>query len=101
FQAEDGIRDDLVTGVQTCALPISGRRCRSTVKGAKTARPAASATRKSAGNHARIARTLARAACSSGRAHRRLALRDPILHRRARSEERRVGKETLHSEVRE
>src|SRR5258708_7451070 len=23
FQAEDGIRDDLVTGVQTCALPIS------------------------------------------------------------------------------
>src|SRR5207247_6730846 len=40
FQAEDGIRDPLVTGVQTCALPISawlwsgsrflrrGRRCR-------------------------------------------------------------------------
>src|SRR5207244_6793966 len=30
FQAEDGIRDDLVTGVQTCALPISLRtaRCR-------------------------------------------------------------------------
>src|SRR6185436_13698944 len=27
FQAEDGIRDDLVTGVQTCALPIwLGRR---------------------------------------------------------------------------
>src|SRR5256714_8860692 len=23
FQAEDGIRDKLVTGVQTCALPIS------------------------------------------------------------------------------
>src|SRR5258708_18698511 len=23
FQAEDGIRDDLVTGLQTCALPIS------------------------------------------------------------------------------
>src|SRR5258708_34270939 len=22
FQAEDGIRDDLVTGIQTCALPI-------------------------------------------------------------------------------
>src|SRR5258708_30242079 len=35
FQAEDGIRDDLVTGVQTCALPISrtkpqGRRNNST-----------------------------------------------------------------------
>src|SRR5699024_182776 len=29
FQAEDGIRDRNVTGVQTCALPISGqyRRC--------------------------------------------------------------------------
>src|SRR5205823_9542155 len=26
FQAEDGIRDKLVTGVQTCALPISGVR---------------------------------------------------------------------------
>src|SRR6266511_726737 len=26
FQAEDGIRDFHVTGVQTCALPISARR---------------------------------------------------------------------------
>src|SRR5207244_8106069 len=26
FQAEDGIRDDLVTGVQTCALPIYAER---------------------------------------------------------------------------
>src|SRR5258708_5067170 len=26
FQAEDGIRDDLVTGVQTCALPICAPR---------------------------------------------------------------------------
>src|SRR5260370_9810767 len=25
FQAEDGIRDSSVTGVQTCALPISGQ----------------------------------------------------------------------------
>src|SRR5690606_39829322 len=31
FQAEDGIRDFHVTGVQTCALPISaGRRCAAT-----------------------------------------------------------------------
>src|SRR5215207_5965867 len=28
FQAEDGIRDPLVTGVQTCALPISSRGAR-------------------------------------------------------------------------
>src|SRR5437763_16243141 len=27
FQAEDGIRDTSVTGVQTCALPISKRPC--------------------------------------------------------------------------
>src|SRR2546430_5981606 len=27
FQAEDGIRDLTVTGVQTCALPISSPRC--------------------------------------------------------------------------
>src|SRR5713226_6982253 len=27
FQAEDGIRDGRVTGVQTCALPISLGRC--------------------------------------------------------------------------
>src|SRR5690606_40265789 len=27
FQAEDGIRDFHVTGVQTCALPISGMAC--------------------------------------------------------------------------
>src|SRR3990170_6953819 len=28
FKAEDGIRDDLVTGVQTCALPICRSRAR-------------------------------------------------------------------------
>src|SRR5205823_11606719 len=28
FQAEDGIRDKLVTGVQTCALPISSGRAK-------------------------------------------------------------------------
>src|SRR5258708_905043 len=28
FQAEDGIRDDLVTGVQTCALPITSKSFR-------------------------------------------------------------------------
>src|SRR6266404_5152291 len=28
FQAEDGIRDKLVTGVQTCALPISAHKLR-------------------------------------------------------------------------
>src|SRR5687767_79839 len=31
FQAEDGIRDKLVTGVQTCALPICWRKVREAV----------------------------------------------------------------------
>src|SRR2546427_8837919 len=37
FQAEDGIRDLTVTGVQTCALPISNR---SASDGARNPRPA-------------------------------------------------------------
>src|SRR5437588_1746612 len=32
FQAEDGIRDHCVTGVQTCALPISKPRPLSTIR---------------------------------------------------------------------
>src|SRR5438552_11362109 len=49
FQAEDGIRDDLVTGVQTCALPIClarwpprrGRPCASRAAGPRPRWPAA------------------------------------------------------------
>src|SRR2546425_7539435 len=36
FQAEDGIRDKLVTGVQTCALPISRRRRRGRCPGRRS-----------------------------------------------------------------
>src|SRR5690625_2070621 len=32
FQAEDGIRDGHVTGVQTCALPISSQMVRDTLQ---------------------------------------------------------------------
>src|SRR5260363_220301 len=48
FQAEDGIRADLVTGVQTCALPIyvggrasrlSGQRSRSAPDGDRPVQP--------------------------------------------------------------
>ena len=40
FQAEDGIRDYKVTGVQTCALPISAQREMGSIKngGAAAAR---------------------------------------------------------------
>src|SRR5207244_7737038 len=37
FQAEDGIRDDLVTGVQTCALPISTASVRAAQKPTRSA----------------------------------------------------------------
>src|SRR5438552_11775094 len=71
FQAEDGIRDDLVTGVQTCALPIC-RRARRT------------ATRTLPVTDGRAANS---PAGSNGR------YRDRWSSRRCRSEERRVGKE--------
>src|SRR5207247_5575929 len=68
FQAEDGIRDPLVTGVQTCALPISDL---------KLERPDARASNRASNP------------CSTGR-----ALQQPRTRRGGgRSEERRVGKE--------
>src|SRR5687767_16041574 len=40
FQAEDGIRDKLVTGVQTCALPISRRASTAPCRASPAAGPA-------------------------------------------------------------
>src|SRR5207253_4964022 len=71
FQAEDGIRDGHVTGVQTCALPISARRGSSARRGG----PRATARR--------AARRRRGAGARGTRARRRAS----------RSEERRVGKE--------
>src|SRR2546425_1983066 len=48
FQAEDGIRDKLVTGVQTCALPISAHPPGRLRLGAAAARHAARAARPAA-----------------------------------------------------
>src|SRR5438552_15596267 len=69
FQAEDGIRDDLVTGVQTCALPISARSRR---------------------NLPSLVR-----ACANEPPPVRVGVREITSHflRLSRSEERRVGKE--------
>src|SRR2546429_5011347 len=67
FQAEDGIRDVAVTGVQTCALPISRPGVHGTPQ---RARP---------GEHPAIARPQ--------------DLGVPLERGRPRSEERRVGKE--------
>src|SRR5207244_7930728 len=73
FQAEDGIRDDLVTGVQTCALPISPRF-----------RPAWT----SAGN-AGLTPVERTSTESPGRVQSSIGARRFV----SRSEERRVGKE--------
>src|SRR5438552_19210074 len=70
FQAEDGIRDDLVTGVQTCALPIfTGRALR---------------------DEAREHQAEAAAGVSSSRSARPVSAKNASARR---SEERRVGKE--------
>src|SRR5206468_12160667 len=70
FQAEDGIRDLIVTGVQTCALPISARAARGSRVRAHDVRPElASAVRAAGADWA-------------------------ATPQQARSEERRVGKES-------
>src|SRR2546425_11199769 len=76
FQAEDGIRDKLVTGVQTCALPISCAP-RSSHAARRAPGPGGS------GSGARDARAARRLTASRSRCSK--ACR--------RSEERGVGKE--------
>src|SRR5438309_4830110 len=74
FQAEDGIRDGTVTGVQTCALPISYRklvRCR-------TASPSTTYKFTIGSNEMLISKNLETSLVFNGG---------------TRSEERRVGKE--------
>src|SRR5690625_7862051 len=81
FQAEDGIRDGHVTGVQTCALPISLPRFGSTVRSTeptpdrwagmprspRRAGPPGRAASASSGRTARVARSkgleIGRASC--------------------------------------
>src|SRR5437764_11855144 len=84
FQAEDGIRDTSVTGVQTCALPI----LRAPARGGCAAR-----RRRSRRSPHPVARTpLSQVApCRASRRPSRCAR--PRGCGRARSEERRVGKE--------
>src|SRR5690349_23344987 len=81
FQAEDGIRDLYVTGVQTCALPIYGCRDPPAPR-----RPGGAST-------ARREREALRRGALQQRALRRGAGRSPAARSRGRSEERRVGKE--------
>src|SRR5690606_41044229 len=89
FQAEDGIRDFHVTGVQTCALPIWPRRRQPFVAVDCPGLPASLLETELFG-HERGAFTDATAA-RPGRFE--LAGRGTIYLDRVRSEERRVGKE--------
>src|SRR2546427_1781529 len=83
FQAEDGIRDLTVTGVQTCALPISALATTRSTAPARSGR-LWSKSRPSA------ATTVAFSIPAADR-HRVTAC--AFFSRRSRSEERRVGKE--------
>src|SRR2546430_5890570 len=84
FQAEDGIRDLTVTGVQTCALPISRPAT------AAPSSPQASATRPSTQPSATRP---AGAAPGTAPARPGAPARPSTPPRPNRSEERRVGKE--------
>src|SRR5690606_40197093 len=93
FQAEDGIRVFHVTGVQTCALPISSS-CPSRVRKSSTASNPTTC-RSSA---IFLARSSARCWVSKGRVEG--DIRNSTRLASGRSEERRVGKEG-RSQVRE
>src|SRR5256884_5563146 len=84
FQAEDGIRDVAVTGVQTCALPIYWRR----VTGFIASTPANSLRPPPVGRYCPAAH------CISSPTRPCVPARSSVSYSHVcRSEERRVGKE--------
>src|SRR2546429_52780 len=87
FQAEDGIRDVAVTGVQTCALPIWRSKCCA----APTTWPAAKGPRKTSLTSAAYATTAVAAVTGLAAADGSTAAFIGLY--KLRSEERRVGKE--------
>src|SRR5438874_6181087 len=90
FQAEDGIRDLYVTGVQTCALPILRRHASSSSRNSITSRANSSGSWSGAGimppgrSTERACGRWGASFSASGRANESSV---------GRSEERRVGKE--------
>src|SRR5207248_6331120 len=93
FQAEDGIRDRTVTGVQTCALPISAQN----LSGVLAVRSSGVEERQQEDLSGVLAeQQLAAAIHADGelaRGTRHLLTGGQSGHKRERSEERRVGKE--------
>src|SRR5947207_10394731 len=96
FQAEAGIRDHCVTGVQTCALPIYWWRCHPMGVGHVWKTVARRETNSVAPRRAILAHTTAchlyRVGCA-GRLHARERL--PALHPRLTSREDSVGPRAL------
>src|SRR5205823_11972873 len=93
FQAEDGIRDKLVTGVQTCALPIWQREREGLLLLARERhRAEVVAVEIDRGRMRAVGPALDRDLERGVAAVRRVEVADVELLRR-RSEERRVGKE--------
>src|SRR5690606_40797183 len=90
FQAEDGIRDFHVTGVQTCALPISGRS--SSMRSAATSRPLASSTAPNRSARSALAPPAPTATDTCAELKSQSPGAPPSCG--TRSEERRVGKES-------
>src|SRR5207248_4756192 len=88
FQAEDGIRDRTMTGVQTCALPICGSVIN--LSSISSANPVPNSVVYSASKAAVDAITKALANELAGRKIRVNAIAPGMTER---SEERRVGKE--------
>src|SRR2546430_8729939 len=84
FQAEDGIRDLTVTGVQTCALPISAEASRRSSIGASPCRarasrhPGASAFLDASPCRARASRRLSRLPSSARREIGRASCRERV-----------------------
>src|SRR5689334_23629286 len=91
FQAEDGIRDGTVTGVQTCALPISGGRRATSRPAPPPGRRAARRGPRGRGPGGRSPDRRRRRSGSRRRARRETGW--PRACSATRSEERRVGKE--------
>src|SRR5207249_6477472 len=89
FQAEDGIRDRNVTGVQTCALPIFHRVASASCRGSDDVREAAL-------DPAEVQAADDRQGQADGPRHGQTVRVERAAHGRGpevRSEERRVGKE--------
>src|SRR5204862_2077496 len=93
FQAEDGIRDLYVTGVQTCALPILVRVVPGTAAGtiiSDTATVTTTTRDTVAGNNSATVNIAVGVAGQADMRVSNVGVPDPVT---ARSEERRVGKE--------